>query len=99
MFHRKLIYNDKYRPISRPGSWLPTDDSSQGKDAFFAQNPTQAVVKGELASKVPLIFGIAKDEGILETAKIVCDHTLLENAFVGPDSWAKCAPLVMMDPR
>ena len=89
-----------YRPYTKPSSFAPTDDSNQGRDAFFSTNPIQAQVNGDLANKVPLMIGFNKDEGLLETLPtgLPLDQGPLKKAFA-PSSWEKCAPSFMIDAK
>ena len=74
-----------------PTVWKPSDDSGIIKEPFFGEDPHKMMKRGvynsEVNSKVKVMTGFLKEEGILTTGSLIQEP---KKAKLLEDEWEKC---------
>lgn len=69
-----------------PAVWSPADDSSYSRKPFFSKTPRSLLESG-FVSKVPIMIGATKDEGLIHMGPLVQDKTKFDYLL---NNWYEC---------
>ena len=79
--------------MAYPAVWSPHDDHEYVKDSFFAKHPRDVLKTGQF-SKVPIMIGVNKDEGVLHSATLLQNPEKFEYF---KSNWEVCAGVSFLD--
>ncbi len=82
-----LYFYELTDSMAFPAIWAPTSDHTYAKDPFFNDDPRKSLEKGEHAN-VPVMIGIMKDEGLINTAFLLQRPDLVDELR---ENWTECA--------